>query len=192
MRIKALTLCLGLGAGVALSGCATMKQQPVVEQMYEYTYARPLEEIWPEVRRFVVEEGYPLQESPGQYVLLSDWVTSFGESRVASAGERIFVRGLQLNRANTQVLIYRQSRMTGLKGRPSHRERNNASSLMVLTADEVNPLDGSMGAGYDMGTPRAQNRVFTRDVELEWKLLKRLEPQEAQRLEASVLSGTSP
>ncbi|WP_375769788.1 hypothetical protein NR798_02570 [Archangium gephyra] len=184
MRIKAFTVCLALGIGGALSGCATVRQQPAFEQMYEYTYARPLEEVWPEVRTFLSEQGYPLQESPGQYVMISDWVSALGDNRVASAGERIFVRGVQLNRANTQVLIYHQTRMTGLKGQPSFRERNNASSLMVLTADEVNPLDGSVGAGYDMGTPRGQNRVFTRDVALEWKLLKWLEPQEAQRLEA--------
>lgn len=191
-----------LGATVALSGCATVKQQLVVEQMYEYTYPRPLEEIWPEVRRFVSEEGYPPLESPGQYVMISDWVTSFGENRAASSAERIFVRGLPLNRANSEVRIFRESRMTGNKGRLSQRERTNASSLMILTEDDQNPLD------YDPvrhthqlndrtatggGTPsRGLNRIFTRDVTLEWKLLKRLDPEQARRFEAPALREPSP
>jgi hypothetical protein len=171
------------------SGCATVQHQPVLDQMYEYTYPRPMDEVWPEVRKFVSEEGFPPLESPGQYVVISDWVTSFNENRVASGAERIYVRGVPLNRVNSEIRIYRQTRMMGLKGRPSHRERNNASVLMVLTPDAVNPLDGSVGAGYEMGAPRSQNNVFTRAVDLEWKLLRRLDAQEAERLEARAARG---
>jgi uncharacterized lipoprotein len=172
------------GVLVALSGCATVKRQASLDQMYEYAYPRPLDEVWPEVRKFISEEGYPPLESPGQYVLISDWVTSFNDSRVASGSERIYVRGVPLNRANSEVRIFRQTRMAGLRGRPNHRERNNASSLMVLTSDDVNPLDGSVGADYDMAAPKNRNRVFTRAVDLEWKLLGRVDPEEARRVEA--------
>lgn len=189
MRVRAFTARVLLGVGVVLSGCATVRQQPAVEQMYEYTYARPLDEIWPEVRRFVSEEGFPPLESPGQYVMISDWATSFSENRVASGAERIYVRGLPLNRVNSEVRIYRQTRMTGLKGRPTYQERNNASSLMVLSPDDVNPIDGSVGAGYDMGLPKGLNRVFTRAVDLEWKLLQRLDAQEARRIEERAARG---
>jgi hypothetical protein len=190
MRVRAFAIRLLLGAGVVLSsGCATVRQQAVVEQMYEYAYARPLDEVWPEVRRFVAEEGYPPLESPGQYVVISDWVTSFGENRIASSAERIFVRGVPLNRANSEVRIFRQTRMLGNKGQPSYRERNNGSSLMVLTADEASPLDGSGGSGFRLGAPRTQNRVFTRAVDLEWKLLRRLDPEDARRLEELAARG---
>ncbi|WP_375769789.1 hypothetical protein NR798_02575 [Archangium gephyra] len=185
---------LMLGTSLALSGCATVKQQAAVERMSEYAYPRPLEEIWPEVRTFVAEQGYPPLESPGQYVMISDWVTSFGENRSASSAERIYVRGVPLNRANSEVRIFRESHMTGNKGRLTQRERTNGSSLMILTADDENPMDydpvllthqlhDKTGAGG--GTPaKGVNRVFTRDLELELKLLRRLDPEQARQLEA--------
>ena len=189
-------LGLLLGGVVPLVGCATVKQQPYLEQMYEYAYPRPLDEVWPEVRAFIQDEGFPPLESPGQYVVVSDWSTAFHDNRVASAAERIYVRGVPLNRANSEVRIYRQTRMTGLKGQPTYAERNNASSLMVLSPDDVNPMDGSVGPNYSMAAPRSQNRVFTRAVDLEWKLLRRLDPEEARRLEAgrqdAALSATVP
>jgi hypothetical protein len=187
-RISAVSGLLGVLLALS-SGCATVQRQPAFDQMYEYTYPRPMDEVWPEVRKFVSEEGFPPLESQGQYVLISDWVTSFNESRVASGAERIYVRGVPLNRVNSEVRIYRQTRMMGLKGQPSFKERNNASALMVLTPDAVNPLDGSVGAGYDMAAPRSRNNVFTRAVDLEWKLLRRLDPQEAERLEAQAARG---
>ncbi len=185
-----------LGAVVMLSGCATVRQQPVLDQMYEYSYPRPLDEVWPEVRKFVSEEGFPPLESPGQYVVISDWVTSFNENRVASGAERVYVRGVPLNRANSEIRIFRETRMTGNKARVGPTDLNNGSSLMVLTADDENPLDYDpvhlthqlkSGSGMGLGEGnKSKNRVFTRAVDLEWKLLQRLDAQEARRLEAQV------
>jgi hypothetical protein len=182
-------------AVVALSGCATLKHQAAIEQMREYSYARPLDEIWPEVRKLVSEEGYPPMESPSQYVMISDWVTSFDGNRTASSAERIFVRGQQLNRANSEVHIFRESRMSGNKGRLTYRDRTNGSTLMILAADDENPLDYDPvhlshrlnNARTDSGggsSNKLLNRGFTRDLELEWKLLQRLDPEQARRFEA--------
>jgi hypothetical protein len=171
-----------------------VKHQPVLDQMYEYTYPRPMDEVWPEVRKFASEEGFPPLESPGQYVLISDWVTSFNENRVASGAERIYVRGVPLNRANSEIRIFRETRMTGNKQRVGPTDLRNGSSLMILTADDENPLDPiysthqlKSGSGMGVGdTNKSKSRVFTRAVDLEWKLLRRLDAQEAARLEAQV------
>lgn len=194
VSVRVSAVVVSLGVWVALSGCATVQRQASLEQMYEYAYPRPLDEVWPEVRQFISEQGYPPLESPGQYVMISDWVTSFNDSRVASGSERLYVRGVPLNRANSEVRIFRESRMTGNKARVGPSDLKDGSTLMVLAADEFSPLaydpihqthqlkDGS-GMGVQAGN-KSKDRVFTRAVDLEWKLLERLDPEEAGRLQA--------
>ncbi len=195
VSVRVSTLFAMWGVLVGLSGCATVQRQASLDQMYEYTYPRPLDEVWPEARKFISEQGYPPLESPGQYVLISDWVTSFNDSRVASGSERIYVRGVPLNRANSELRIFRESRMTGNKARVGPTDLKDGSTLMVLAADEFSPLaydpihnthqlkDGS-AMGVQSGN-KSKERVFTRAVDLEWKLLQRLDPEEARRVEAT-------
>lgn len=193
MNPRVLAVFVSLGVQGVLPGCAALQQQAHYEQMYEYTYPRPLDELWPEVRKFVSEQGYPPMESPHQYVMVSDWVTSFNEGRVASSADRIFVRGLPLNRANSEIRIYRESRMTGSKAGLGAQDMADGSILMFLAADEVSPLaedpvhlSHKMKDGSAMGNNpgnKSKDRVFARAVDLEWKLLQRLDAEEARRIE---------
>ncbi|WNG47055.1 hypothetical protein F0U60_25210 [Archangium minus] len=196
MNLRVFAVIASLGVQGVLSGCAALQHQAHYEQMYEYTYPRPLDELWPEVRKFVSEQGYPPMESPRQYVMISDWVTSFNESRVISSVDRIFVRGLPLNRANSEIRIYRESRMTGSKLQLTPTDMTDGSVLMFLAADEVSPLgedpihhshkmkDGS-AMGINQGN-KSKDRGFARAVDLEWKLLQRLDAAEARRIEEQV------
>jgi hypothetical protein len=192
MRLRA-ALAVLLGGGVGLAGCASTRQhQAVVEEMYEYVYPRPLEAVWPEVERFISEEGYPPRKGEEQGLLISDWKMSFQENRVASAAERVVVEGRPLNRANSEVRIYRESFMRGNRGPMTIRENHNGSQVLVLTWDDENPLEYdpiyfAHKAGQErdpmLKPPKNVNHVVKRDVELEWRLLQRMEPKEARRLE---------
>jgi hypothetical protein len=180
-------------SALTLAGCAsTPRRDATLTQMYDYVYPRPLNEVWPQVEKFVLDEGFAIRKGEEQTLLISEWRTSFGESRVASGSERILVEGVALNPANSEVRIFRESLMRGNRGPMEARENAGGSQLLMLAPDDDNPLEyDPVGLGHRFGVdrdtqlkpPKGLNRVVERDVKMELRLLKRLAPQEVERLE---------
>jgi hypothetical protein len=179
-------------SALTLAGCAGAQKQATLTKMYDYVYPRPLEEIWPGVEQFVQDEGFAIRKGEEQRLLISEWRTSFSESRVASGSERILVEGTALNPANSEVRIFRESLMRGNRGPMGARENHGGSQLLMLAPDDDNPLEyDPVGLGHRFGEerdthlkpPKNLNRMVERDVKMELRLLQRLAPQEVKKLE---------
>jgi hypothetical protein len=180
-------------SALTLAGCAgAQRREATLARMYDYVYPRPLEEVWPQVEKFVQDEGFAIRKGEEQTLLISEWRTSFGESRVASGSERILVEGVSLNPANSEVRIYRESLMRGNRGPMEARENHGGSQLLMLAPDDDNPLEyDPVGLGHRFGVerdthlkpPKNLNRMVERDVKMELRLLQRLAPQEVEQLE---------
>jgi uncharacterized lipoprotein len=153
------SLSLLLLTAVTLAvGCATARRDNYIqEKASNYVYHKPLAEIWPEVRAVLGEHDVPIRETPGSFEISSDWQPVGAPSALGTNYVRYLVRGKQPTPATSTVEILRQNRTEAGKG----------------------PTDSSNGSVGSIGTDATN---VTRDREMEWELLQRVDPEGAKAL----------
>ncbi|KFE68293.1 hypothetical protein [Hyalangium minutum] len=189
---------LTLSVMVALSGCASERhRQALYEQAHRHVYAQPIEKVWPQVVSLVAASGYPPRKGGDAFILVSEWRNDTMDSRVVSSSSRIYAEGYRVDSNSCFVRIFRQSIFTGDKGAMSARENSLASSITVGGAGDASPfaedpikLNQFLGTSADhtplTRAPAQMTRSFSRDGELEWKLLQYLDEAKAQAIEARI------
>lgn len=189
---------LTLSVMVALSGCASARhRQSLYEQAHRHVYAQPIEKVWPQVVSLVAASGYPPRKGSDEFILVSEWRNDTMDSRVVSSSSRIYAEGYRVDSNSCFVRIFRQSVFTGDKGAMSARENSLASSITVGGAGDASPfaedpikLNQFLGTSADhtplTRAPAQMTRSFSRDGELEWRLLQYLDEAKAQAIEARV------
>jgi hypothetical protein len=184
---------------VALTGCATMRhQEALYEEAHRHVYPQPIEKVWPEVVSLVSTEGYPPRTGKQEFVLITEWRNDLQGSRVVSSVSRLYVEGYRVDRDTSTVRIFKQTIFTGNKGGMSAREnRAGGSDILVGAAGDLSPfaedpikLSHMMGSTADHTPltrgPAQVDRNVSRDGELEWKLIQRVDSAAAQAIEARV------
>ena len=102
-------LLLGLGA-LTMLGCgalraASARQAHINEQMQNYTYEKPLTDIWPEARAMLFETGYQVRDTgEGSKTLETEWSRSEGGTLV-----RYLIQGIETD-GKAQVRFNRQAK----------------------------------------------------------------------------------
>jgi uncharacterized lipoprotein len=140
------------------AGCASSRREMYVQdKASDYVYRKPIGELWPQVRTFLTEKDLALRESPGGYEIATDWQQQGAPSNLGTSYVRYLVRGVQPSPGLTSVQILRQNRVES--GQGAMASSNNRT------------------AGTD-----SNNR--TRDREMEWELLQRLDPEGAKAITA--------
>lgn len=189
---------LTLSVMVALSGCASGRhRQALYEQAHRHVYAQPIEKVWPQVVSLVAAAGYPPRKGNDEFILVSEWRNDTMDSRVVSSSSRVYAEGYRVDSNSCFVRIFRQSVFTGDKGAMSARENSLASSITVGGAGDASPfaedpikLNQFLGTSADhtplTRAPAQMTRSFSRDGELEWRLLQYLDEAQAQAIEARV------
>ncbi len=189
---------LSLGMLMLLTSCAAARhQEELYQKAQRYVYAQPIEQVWPQVVALVAMEGFPPRKGDQEFILVTDWRQDMQESRVVSSSSRIYAEGLRINRDTSMVRIYRQTIFTGNKGAMSARENSLAGSLTVGAAGDIatfaedpiklsHMLDTSVDHTPLTRGPSQLNRTFSRDGQLEWKLIQRVNQEAAKAIEASV------
>jgi hypothetical protein len=104
------------------------------------------------------EKELPLREAPGAYEISTDWQMAGAPSSLGTAYVRSLVRGKQPTPAVCSVEIYKQNRVESGPG----------------PVDARNP-----GERQNLGTDTTN---MTRDMEMEWELLQRVDPEGAKAL----------
>jgi hypothetical protein len=134
----AAALCLA-----ALSGCAFLRgsaarQKYVQSQTEQHVYNRPIQEVWPQVRKLLFEQGYQSKDTDtgGSYSIETEPATKDNKTT------RYLVQGTKVSDGSCRIEI---TRMT------------------------IQPKGES-----DMD----------RDLQMEWTLLKRVEPDRAKAIES--------
>jgi hypothetical protein len=187
-----------LSAVVAMSGCASARhQEALYEQAHRHVYAQPIEKVWPQLVSLVGAEGYPPRKSQGEFILVSEWRSDTMDSRIVSSSSRIYAEGFRIDSNTCRVRIFRQSIFTGNKGMMNARENSLGSNITVSGAGDMSPFTEDpvtfhqfLGLTADHSPltrgPAQLNRSFSRDGELEWKLLQFVEEEKARAIEAKV------
>lgn len=154
---------VAVAALATLAGCAgSAKERFVTERASQYVYDKPIDEVWEHARALLREEGFGLREVAGGYELLTDekegQVSSMGTSFI-----KVYAKGQKVGADGCTVQFMRHTRT-------SAGERGGVGS----GSEAREAREGGMSAG-------AQS---TRDVMLEWKLLQRVDPEAAKKIEA--------
>jgi hypothetical protein len=122
-------------------------------------YRKPIAEVWPQVRTLLKEEGFSLMEAPGAFEITTEWLQVGAPSSLGTAYARYLVRGRQPNPGMTQVEFLRQN-----------RTETRSAPTPAFAAEQP----AGLGTGGNL----------QRDLEMEWKLLQRVDPEAAKGLKA--------
>ncbi|PTL80004.1 hypothetical protein [Vitiosangium sp. GDMCC 1.1324] len=139
-------------------GCAASRREAYIQdKASQYVYRKPIAEVWPQVRMLLKEKDLPLRESPGGFEISTDWHPVGAPSSLGTNYVRYLVRGKQPTPAMCAVEIFRQNRTEAGQG----------------------PVDAQTGQRRELGTDTTN---LQRDMEMEWELLQRVDPEGAKAL----------
>ena len=171
-----LLLGLALVAGaLSNAGCAALRVTALRQEgTARHVYSRPIEQVWPEAVQALVAEGYSYRSANG-HTLVTD-------PREDSPGSGTF---------STLLL---QGQATG----PQHcvlRAFKKTERASSLGGSQFQAPSGSIGEEGEVDGPgrlraepsrtsSADTAGFTRDLELEWRLIHAVEPQQASYISA--------
>ncbi|WNG33176.1 hypothetical protein F0U61_05780 [Archangium violaceum] len=143
-------------ATLAVGCTASRREAYIQDKARQHVYRKPIAEVWPQVRSLLKEKELPVREAPGAYEISTDWHQVGAPSSLGTSYVRYLVRGKQPNPTMCSVEILKQNRVESGQG----------------------PM-GSNGQRQDLGTDTTN---MTRDVEMEWELLQRVDPEGAKAL----------
>jgi hypothetical protein len=142
------------------TGCTAARREAFIQdKTRDHVYRKPIAEVWPQVRMLLKEEGFSLIEAPGGYEITTEWLQMGAPSSLGTTYSRYLARGRQPNPGMTQVEFLRQ---------------NRTETASAPTPTRM-PAESAGGPG---------NTNLRRDLELEWKLMQRVDPETANSLKA--------
>lgn len=132
-----LSSALLVGSGCAALRAASAKQNYIRTHSADYTFQKPLAQVWPEARALLFEQGFQVKDTgEGATTLETDWAYK-GQTRV-----RYLAQGIAVSPTTCQV----------------HFTKNSQTGQGSLMSD--------------------------RDLDMEWYLIRRVAPNDAQKIEA--------
>jgi uncharacterized lipoprotein len=139
-------------------GCASTRREAYIQdKAMQHVYRKPIAEVWPQLRSMLQEKELEMREAPGGYEISTDWQMVGAPSSLGTAYVRYLVRGKQPTPAMCAVEIYKQNRTEAGPG----------------------PVDAQTNQRREIGTDTTN---MSRDMELEWELLQRVDPEGAKAL----------
>lgn len=156
-----LSLVLLAVTTLAIGCTASRREAYVQDKALQHVYRKPLAEVWPQVRMMLKEKELPLREAPGGYEISTDWHMVGAPSDLGTNYVRYLVRGKQPTPAMCTVEILKQSRVESGQGPINNGKRE------ALGTDTTN---------------------LSRDMEMEWELLQRVDPEAAKALRSEAES----
>ncbi|WP_224243106.1 hypothetical protein [Hyalangium gracile] len=208
-----LAFIAGVVAIGVLAGCATAQYGASGIPDEEAIYDLPLEEVWPSVRQYFVDNGLSYREDKGTYVLETDWREEFGGSRVAGFWHRYMVVGKRDSPSTSKLWIFRITRSASdtLAKAGSQIDWGVSRSLggaggsetggggLGAVGDESGPANNSIeDMAAFMSQPQGQNAITggsrdgQRDLVMEWKVFNGIAPVVARIKEEQLLKEAAP
>jgi len=173
---------LPLALALLASGCAGHSQQRRLEQeAARFIYVAPAPKVMAQARSLLEARGYTVRDEPGDRPVLSTpWKQLVDAEGIASQVRRYLVAGKDLGQGRMLVRIYSIT-YTTVGTVDAHPSLGNHSYQRG---------EGGGGAGGGGRMPfqvagqgaAAAKGWAQRDLEMEWQLLERLEPELAQAL----------
>jgi hypothetical protein len=175
-------------APLASTGCAAQNRETFMrESAGDYVYRRPLPEVFAAAKALLAEDGFTGREEQGSANFITEWKGDGGESSVSARFTRYLVRGQALGPSKSIVrfFIIQRSRSSSAGGisDPQGSTHTGMSSLGGGAAEgEGGPAPQSSQEG--IGQKAAISSNGQRDLTMEWRLLQKVEPAHAKKIEA--------
>jgi hypothetical protein len=176
---------LALLALLVGSGCAASNRETFMrERAGEHVYQRPMPEVWAAAKQLLTDEGYSGREVAGGYVYVTEWKETAGNASVGARFMRYLVEGKELGPARSIVRFTVVQRATGSTGAGIRDTEPSTHSGMAALSTGAG--SESSGAPQESAEPGRKSALATgqRDLEMEWKLLQRIEPGKARAVES--------
>jgi hypothetical protein len=182
LRVAERLLPLAAAGLIAASaaGCAAEPPRAKAIDHYagSYIYHHPTDEVTAAVQRLLEDRGYEVMPIMQGEALRTEWKEVIGTEEVATVYERYFVLVQRLTGEHTRVAAMKlQYSTVGMESyhptAPFHSDAEGRSVNTVTYEKGWRPLQ--------MGKPIAK-----RALDLEWALIRRLDPDRARQIEATV------
>jgi hypothetical protein len=176
MRHVHLPVWVGLGLCL-LAGCAgSQRERYLGEKATEHVYKQPLAEMWPRVKAVIDDQGYYFEEAPQGFLLQTDWKQTAGSGELGRTYVRLLVEGTEVKGEGSRVRVLRlqtsaREVLVNPEGRP----------VGPITSAQSSMVDSGHGNYYTIQTELWKRSE--RDPQLEWELLRALEPETAAAVE---------
>ncbi len=177
-----------LFGAVLLAGCATwQKENFVKEQAGVYVYEMPVEQVWPQARAMLTEQGYTYRELPGRFLAVTEWKEENGSSEMGASFSRYMVEGQKIDDTHCRVRFLRNTMLSAPTGdmAMTSTERHAAQSTAAANA----AAQGTAGRAGPAATAQGRaGRTATaaegvRDLHAEWLLMQRVVPEDAEEIQ---------
>lgn len=188
----AVALAAALALSPAITGCAASNRETYMrEHAGEHVYDRPMPEVWAAAKQLLADDGYSGREERGGWVFVTEWKESSSSSNVSSVQERYMVEGKELSPSRCTVRFMKITRSSGASGSSLGGVSNNSThqGMASLSSASGNASPGNMPATSTPGgiTQQASIASGKRDLDMEWRLLRKIEPKAAGTIEAQAL-----
>ncbi len=159
------TTALLVVAALALTtaGCAARRREAfLLERARNHVYRMPVAEVYPQALALLKEKGYSLKEGQSGYEATTEWLMQGAPSSLGTTQVRYLVRGIEKGPGQSAVEFTRQ--------------------LVTESAGAAN----TSGRAREISEPavRADGGNVTRDEEMEWELVQRVDAESAAALRA--------
>ena len=177
---------------LAVSGCAAANRETFLrERAGEHVYERPMADVWAAARQLLTDEGYSGRGGQQGWVYVTEWKETAGNASVGARFMRYLVEGRELGPSRSIIRFTAVLRATGSTGagigpedRSTHGGIGNVAGSGEAGAEPKPPMRTSDPEGLG---PKSQLASGQRDLEMEWKLLQRVEPAKAGKIESEAL-----
>ncbi|MFP2958614.1 hypothetical protein ACLEPN_12385 [Myxococcus sp. 1LA] len=170
-----------------LTGCA--HQGSTYSDLFipdgEAIYDRPLEEMWPEVRKYFTENNLPFREDQGSLVLETEWRQEFGGSKVSGFFHRYMVLGKRESPTQSKLWIIRITKSVNNTLRAPGSELDWGVSRVGNGGAEGEGVPGLSVEDYEayLDAPMGENSFIagsgqgSRDLVMEWRVFRSISPK---------------
>ena len=159
---SSLSRLLVVASALALAaGCAANKRDTYVrERAGEHVYGLPAPQLYQQATALLKSKGYSLREDAAHFVAVTEWKQDGGGSNIATAYSAYQVQVMPVSPTSSTVVFEKQNRVAKAAGQ-------NESAI-----------------GGDRNEAGLMSASTSRDLEMEWLLLQRADPQTAEQLQA--------
>jgi hypothetical protein len=165
---------------VLAAGCAGARQQQRLQQeAARFVYVAPAPKVMAQARAMLEELGYDVRMDPtGRPVLSTPWKQLVKSDGMASQVRRYLVAGKPLGQGRMLVRIWSLT-YTTVGTADAHPGLGSRSGRQTGDGAGGGGRTGFSVAGEGVSAAKGWQQ---RDLELEWRLLERLEPELAEAL----------
>lgn len=181
------------------TACAGSQKNALIhDRTSAFVYSRPMEEVWTQARQMLHGMGFSMRESKperGPWLMVSEWKGEAGGGNVSTVYTRYLVEGRKLGEARAQIRVTQFTRSPNASGAGTGAGENNThQGIMKLDAGKSQALEDS-GTGVPTFNTGGSNALHAearpmaakRDLDFEWNLLRKLQPAQAQEIEAAAI-----